>query len=66
MVTKVECHVGELFPQGGFIVTNLEVDTRAVVRFYNQRGTSEPWIKAGKQAVTITRLRGHRFRSNEV
>ena len=41
----------------GFIVTNLETDSRAVVRFYNKRGTAEQWIKEGKQAVKMTRLR---------
>jgi hypothetical protein len=37
-VAKVEFHAGELFPRGGFIVTNLETLSRAVVRFYNKRG----------------------------
>jgi hypothetical protein len=50
----------------GFIVTNLETDGRAVVRFYNKRGTAEQWIGEGKQAVKMTRLCCHRFRSNEV
>jgi hypothetical protein len=40
--------------------------SRAVVRFYNKRGTAEQWIKEGKQAVKMTRLSCHRFRSNEV
>ena len=66
MVAKVEFHSGELFPRVGFIVTNLETDSRAVVRFYNKRGTAEQWIREGKQAVKITRLSCHRFRSNEV
>ena len=35
VVAKVEFHPGELFPRIGFIVTNLETDSRAVVRFYN-------------------------------
>ena len=39
MVAKVEFHFGELFPRVGFIVTNLETPSRAVVRFYNKRGT---------------------------
>ena len=59
-------HQGELFPRVGFIVTNLIVPSRAVVRFYNKRGTAEQWIKEGKQAVKMTRLSCHRFRSNEV
>jgi len=66
VVAKVEFHFGELFPRVGFIVTNLETDSRAVVRFYNKRGTAEQWIKEGKQAVKMTRLSCHRFRSNEV
>ena len=66
VVAKVEHHAGELFPRIGFIVTNLETPSRAVVRFYNKRGTAEQWIKEDKQAVKMTRLSCHRFRSNEV
>ena len=66
VVAKVEHHQGELFPRVGFIVTNLSLPSRAVVRFYNKRGTAEQWIKEGKQAVKMTRLSCHRFRSNEV
>jgi Transposase DDE domain group 1 len=66
VVAKVEFHFGELFPRVGFIVTNLATDNRAVVRFYNKRGTAEQWIKEGKQAVRMTRLSCHRFRANEV
>ena len=65
-MAKVDFHFGELFPRIGFIVTNLETDSRAVVRLYNKRGTAEQWIKEGKQAVKMTRLSCHRFRSNEV
>ena len=66
VVAKVEHHPGELFPRVGFIVTNLTLPSRAVVRFYNKRGTAEQWIKEGKLAVKMTRLSCHRFRSNEV
>jgi len=66
VVAKVEHHLGELFPRVGFIVTNLTLPSRAVVRFYNKRGTAEQWIKEGKQAVKMTRLSCHHFRSNEV
>ena len=66
IVAKIEFHCGELFPRVGFIVTNLETGSRAVVRFYNKRGTAEQWIKEGKHAVKMTRLSCHRFRSNEV
>jgi hypothetical protein len=66
VVAKVEHHPGELFPRVGFIVTNLTLPSRAVVRFYNKRGTAEQWIKEGKQAVKMTRFSCHRFRPNEV
>src|SRR6516225_7754725 len=66
VVANVEFHCGELFPRVDFIVTNLEMPSRAVVRFYNKRGTAEQWIKEGKQAVKMARLSCHRFRSNEV
>jgi Transposase DDE domain group 1 len=45
---------------------NLARVNRAVVRFYNKRGTAEQWIKEGKQAVKMTRLSCHRFRTNQV
>ena len=47
-------------------MTNLRLPSRAVVRFYNKRGTAEQWIKEGKQAAHWTRLSCHRFRANEV
>jgi hypothetical protein len=62
----VEHHQGDLFPRVGFIVTSLSLPSRAVVRFYNRRGTAEQWIKEGKQATHWTRLSCHRFRANEV
>jgi hypothetical protein len=54
VVAKVEFHAGELFPRVGFIVTNTQLKNRAVVRFYNQRGQAEQWIKEGKLAVKMT------------
>jgi hypothetical protein len=45
-----------LFPQVGFIVTNLPTPSRAVVRFHNKPSTAEQWIKEGKQAAKMTRL----------
>ena len=66
VVAKVEWHQGELFPRIGFIVTNLTWHAKRVVRFYNQRGTAEQWIKEGKLALTWTRLSCHAFRDNAV
>lgn len=58
-------NVAELFPGVGFIVTNLPLSSRAVVRFSNKRGTAKQWIKEGKLAAHWTRLSCHRF-PNEV
>src|SRR5664280_197676 len=66
VVAKVEWHHGELFPRVGFIVTNLSRPAKRVVRFYNQRGTAEQWIKEGKNAVKWTRLSCHDFVDNQV
>jgi hypothetical protein len=65
-LAEVEFNGGELFPRVGFIVANLETDSRAAVRFYNKGGTAEQRIKEGKQAAKMTRLSCHRFRSDEV
>jgi Transposase DDE domain group 1 len=66
LIAKIEYHLGELFPWVGFIVTTLTGTNRAVVHFYNQRGTAEQWIREGKEATHWTRLSCHRFRANEV
>jgi len=66
IVAKVEWHEAELFPRVGFIVTNLSIADKRVVRSYNQRGTAEQWIKEGKHALKWTRLSCHRFDANQV
>ena len=38
----------QLFPRVGFIVTNMPMDPDWILRFYNQRGTAEQYIKEGK------------------
>ena len=65
VVAKVEWHQGELFPRVGFVVTNLKWSNRRVVRFYNQRGRAEQWIKEGKYAINWTRLSCHDFEDNQ-
>jgi hypothetical protein len=53
---KVKHHLRKLFPRVGFIVTTLTGTSRTVVRFYNQRGAAEQWIKEGTEATHWTRL----------
>jgi len=45
VVARVEWHQGELFPNVGFILTNMCAKAKGVVHFYNGRGTVEQWIK---------------------
>jgi Transposase DDE domain group 1 len=66
VAAEVEHHTGELFPRVGFLVTDLTLPSRAVVRFCNQRGAAEQRIREGKQPVKMTRPSCHRLRSNEV
>ena len=67
VVAKVEFHCGKVGSPRRLNRDQLgALDNRAVVRFYNKRGTAEQWIKESKQAVALTRLSGHRFRANEV
>ena len=47
-------------------MTNLTRPAKRAVRFYNQRGTAEQWIKEGKNAVKWTRLSCHDFVDNQV
>jgi Transposase DDE domain group 1 len=66
VVVKVEFHFGELFLRVGFILTDLETDSRGVVHFYNKRGSAEQWIIEGKQAVQMTGSVATAFGRNEV
>jgi len=66
VIAKIEHHLGDLFPRVGFIVTTLTGTNRAIIRFYNQRGTAEQLIKEGKTVTDWPRPFGHRFRANEV
>ena len=42
---KVEFDAGELFRRVGFIMTNMQADSRAVVRVYNKQAVAEQWTK---------------------
>ena len=45
ILSKIEWHPGQLFPHGGFLVTNLPSEPVRIFAFYNQRGTAEQHIK---------------------
>jgi len=58
VVAKVEWPPNELYPQVGFVVTNLSRPAERILAFHNQRSTAEQWIKEGK-----TRSTGHGCRA---
>ena len=47
-------------------MTSIIRPAKRVVRFYNQRGTAELWIKEGKHSVKWTHLSCHDFVDNQV
>jgi hypothetical protein len=55
---------GRSVPRVGF--TNLTRPAERVVRFYNERGTAEQWIREGKQALRWIRLSCRAFQDNAV
>jgi hypothetical protein len=46
-------------------VNALTRPAKRVVRFYNQRGTAEQWIKEGKNTLKWSRLSCHDFVDNQ-
>ena len=66
VVAKVEWHPGELYPRGGFIITNLARPADRVGTFHDQHGTCEQYIKEGKNAIKWTRLSCRTFAANAV
>ncbi len=47
-------------------MTDLSYPPKGIVRFYNDRGTAEQWIKEGKYALNWTRLSCHKFVANQM
>jgi Transposase DDE domain group 1 len=66
VVANVAWHQGELFPRGGFLVTNLWATPEGVVHLYHGRGIAEPWMKEGEYALQWTRLSCPRCVANQV
>jgi hypothetical protein len=57
---------GAYLPRPVVVSMMLARPAKRVVRFYNQRGTAEQWIKEGNNAVKWTRLSCHVFVNNQV
>jgi hypothetical protein len=65
VVCKIEWHVGELFPRGGFIVTNSHLKAERVIKIYNGRAEIENRIKEGKDTLRWDKTGCHRFGANQ-
>jgi len=55
VIAKMARHAGVLFPGSVFIVTDMSMAARKVLRFYDQRGLREQRIREGKGALAWTR-----------
>ncbi|TGA95364.1 IS1380 family transposase [Sporolactobacillus shoreae] len=64
VVVKLERPEGELFFHPTFIVTNMSLPAKRVVKFYQNRGTMENLIKEGKNGFAFDQLSSSRFEAN--
>ncbi|WAH38753.1 IS1380 family transposase [Alicyclobacillus dauci] len=66
VVVKMERPAGELLFQFTFIVTNMTLQPKNVVRFYCQRGHMENFIKEAKKGFACDMMSSTDFESNAV
>ncbi|QQE81585.1 IS1380 family transposase [Alicyclobacillus sp. SO9] len=66
VVVKMERPAGELLFQFTFIVTNMALQPKNVVRFYCQRGHMENFIKEAKNGLACDKMSSTDFASNAV
>jgi hypothetical protein len=66
VVVKMERSAGELVFQFTFIVTNMELSPRNIIRFYFQRGHMENFIKEAKNGFACNKMSSTDFESNVV
>ncbi|WAH35288.1 IS1380 family transposase [Alicyclobacillus dauci] len=66
VVVKMERPAGELLFQFTFIVTNMTLQPKNVIRFYCQRGHMENFIKEAKNGFACDKMSSTAFESNAV
>jgi len=66
VVVKMERSAGELLFQFTFIVTNMALQPKNIVRFYCQRGSMENFIKEAKNGFACDKMSSTTFASNAV
>lgn len=65
IVCKIEKPYGVMVPNYTFIVTNMELPTQDILRFYSNRGTMENMIKETKLGFHMHAMPNHDFITNQ-
>ena len=66
VIVKVEKKEGEMVYSTSFYVTSLDWKPEKTVKFYNQRGTMENFIKEAKNGFGLDKLSSNNFLANEI
>jgi len=66
VIIKVEKKEGEMVISTSFYVTSLDWEPEKIIKFYNQRGTMENFIKEAKDGFGLDKLSSSDFLANEV
>ena len=64
VVVKIEKPAGELIYKHTFIVTNMALPPKNIVKFYANRGTMENYIKEGKNGFAFDKMSSSEFLTN--
>jgi len=59
VVCKIEKHSNQIFHMNTFIVTNMDLESEQVIRFYCNRGRMENFIKEGKLGFDFAAVSSH-------
>lgn len=64
VVVKIEKPAGEITFKHTFIVTNMDLSPKSIVKFYSNRGTMENFIKEGKNGFAFDKMSSTEFLTN--
>ncbi|MDN5323958.1 MAG: hypothetical protein PWQ67_2412 [Clostridia bacterium] len=64
VVVKIEKPAGEITFKHTFIVTNIDLSPKDIVKFYSNRGTMENFIKEGKNGFAFDNMSSNEFLVN--
>lgn len=64
VVVKIEKPAGEITFKHTFIVTDMDLSPKNIVKFYSNRGTMENFIKEGKNGFAFDKMSSNEFQTN--